>query len=130
LSRISGYLAFSQSKIDLFNEVNYELSKDDLEEAIQLSGYTKIDKSKLKNESEEKPLTNTGRMWACALMGIWKTMFNVDGWKLPATFDSYNICGKGFFKICQVDNFAKRFVYHCGRIGCDVCVVLKELELE
>jgi hypothetical protein len=60
-------------------------------------------------------------MWACALMGIWKTMMSKDGWKLPATFDSYNICGKGSFKSCSLDNVAKSFVYHCGRIGCEVC---------
>jgi len=102
----------------LFNEVNYELSKEDFDEALQLSGYTKRDKIEL---SQEKPLTNTGRMWACALMGIWKTMIDVNGWKLPATFNKYNICGKGFFKTCQADGFAKRFVYHCGRIGCEVC---------
>jgi len=116
---MSGYLAFSQSKIDLFNEVNYELSQEDFDEALQLSGYTKFYKTKLSGESKE--LTNTGRMWACALMGIWKTMFDVNGWKLPATFNKYNICGKGFFKICSPDNFGKRFVYHCGRIGCEVC---------
>jgi len=121
LSQILGYVPFSQSKIDLFNEVNHELSKDEIQEAVQLSGYTKIDKIKLIKESNEKPLTNTGRMWACALMGIWKTMIDVDGWKLPATFDSYNICGKGNFKICSIDNVARRFVYHCGRIGCEVC---------
>ena len=103
MSQSLGYLAFSQSKIDLFDEVNYELSKEDKDEAIQLSGYTKIDKSKLKKESEVKPLTNTGRMWACALMGIWKTMMDIDGWKLPATFDRYNICGKGVYKICSAD---------------------------
>ena len=119
MSQTLGYVPFSQTKIDLFDEINYELSKDDLDEAIQLSGYTKRDKKQL---SEEKPLTNTGRMWACALKGIWKTMIDVDGSKLPATFDSYNICGKGFFKICQLGcNFARRFVYHCGRIGCEVC---------
>lgn len=121
MSDTRGYLAFSQSKIDLFNEINYKLSSDEIQEAVQLSGYTKIDKSKLIKESENKPLTNTGRMWACALMGIWKTMMDKDGWKLPATFDSYNICGKGFFKICSSDKFVKRFVYHCGRIGCEVC---------
>jgi len=121
VSQNSGYLAFSQSKIDLFDEVNYELSKEDIQEAIQLSGYTKIDKSKLIKESEEKSLTNTGRMWACALMGIWKTMMDIDGWKLPATFDPYNICGKGNFKNCIYDKFVKRFVYHCGRIGCEIC---------
>ena len=115
----SGYLAFSQSKIDLFNEVNYELSQEDFDEALQLSGYTKFDKTKISQEPKE--LTNTGRMWACALMGIWKTMFDVDGWKLPATFDKYNICGKAGYKICNSDEFAKRFVYHCGRIGCETC---------
>lgn len=117
----SGYLAFSQSKIDLFNEVNHELSNQELEEAIQLSGYTKRDKSQLSKQINSKELTNTGRMWACALTGIWKTMMDKDGWKLPATFDSYNICGKGFFKACFNDRFAKRFVYHCGRIGCEIC---------
>lgn len=121
MSQTSGYLAFSQSKIDLFNEANHELSKDELDEAIQLSGYTKGDKSRLKKQSEFSTLTNTGRMWACALMGIWKTMMDYEGWKLPATFDSYNICGKGFFKACLSDKFAKRFVYHCGRIGCEIC---------
>jgi len=88
----------------LFNEVNYELSNEDFDEALQLSGYTTRDKLQL---SQEKPLTNTGRMWACALMGIWKTMMDKDGWKLPATFNKYNICGKGFFKICSPDNFQK-----------------------
>lgn len=117
----SGYLAFSQSKIDLFNEANHELSKEELDEAIQLSGYTKIDKSKLKKQSESSTLTNTGRMWACALMGVWKTMVDYEGWKLPATFQAYNICGKGYFKACLSDKFAKRYVYHCGRIGCEVC---------
>ena len=113
----SGYLAFSQSKIDLYNEVNYELSKEDFDEALKLSGYNKFEKTKLSQEPKE--LTNTGRMWACALMGIWKTMMDKDGWKLPATFDSYNICGKGSFKMCQLaDNFSRRFVYHCGRIAC------------
>ncbi len=121
LDKLSGYVPFSQSKIDLFDEVNYELSKEDKDEALQLSGYTKIDKSKLNKESEKKPSTNTGRMWACALAGIWKTMMDKDGWKLPATLDSYNICGKGFFNTCQVNNYAKRFVYHCGRIGCEIC---------
>jgi len=118
---MSGYLAFSQSKIDLSNETNYELSKNDLEEAVQLSGYTKGEKTQLNKQTDSKELTNTGRMWACALMGIWKTMMDKDGWKLPATFDSYNICGKGFFKACFNDRFAKRFVYHCGRIGCEIC---------
>ena len=33
----SGYLAFSQSKIDLFNEVNYELSQEDLDEILTAS---------------------------------------------------------------------------------------------
>ena len=56
-----------------------------------------------------------------ALSGIWKTMLDVDGWKLPATFNKYNICGKGYFKICSIDNFARKFVYHCGRIGCEIC---------
>jgi len=121
MSQKSGYVPFSQSKIDLFDEVNYELSKEEKDEALQLSGYTKIDKSKLKKESEDKPLTNTGRMWACALAGIWKTMIDVNGSKLPATFASYNICGKGVFKTCPIDNVGKRFVYHCGRIGCEVC---------
>lgn len=116
-----GYLAFSQSKIDLFNEANHELSKEELDEAIQLSGYTKGDKSKLKKQSEFSVLTNTGRMWTCALMGIWKTMMDYKGWKLPATFQAYNICGKGYFKACLSDKFARRFVYHCGRIGCEVC---------
>jgi len=119
LNQTSGYLAFSQSKIDLFDEVNYELSQEDFDEAIQLSGYTKFDKIKISQEPKE--LTNTGRMWAMALSGIWKTMMDKDGWKLPATFDSYNICGKGHFKICPPDNFVKSFVYHCGRIGCEVC---------
>jgi len=76
LNQTSGYLAFSQSKIDLFDEVNYELSKEDKEEALRLSGYTKQDKPKLKQESEEKPLSNTGRMWACALAGICNTLDN------------------------------------------------------
>jgi len=66
---MSGYLAFSQSKIDLFNEVNHELSQDEINEAVKLSGYTKKDKSILHEEIKETPLTNTGRMWAMALMG-------------------------------------------------------------
>ncbi len=115
------YPAFTQTKIDLFDEVNFELSKEELNEAISLSGYTKKDKVTLTKESDTKELTNTGRMWACALIGVWKTMMDKDGWKLPATFDSYNICGKGFFKICSLDKFVKRFVYHCGRIGCEIC---------
>jgi len=116
------YPAFSQSKItDLFDEVNHDLSQQDLQEAVNLSGYTRKDKEQLSKESSTKELTNTGRMWACALQGVWKTMMDKDGWKLPATFDSYNICGKGFFKICSSDKFVKRFVYHCGRIGCEVC---------
>jgi len=121
MSQTLGYVPFSQSKIDLFNEVNHELSKEEIQEAIQLSGYTEIDKSKLKKQSEEKPLTNTGRMWASALAGIWKTMMDIDGSKLPATFDSYNICGKGAFRTCLPNSIGKRFVYHCGRIGCEVC---------
>jgi hypothetical protein len=121
MNQESGYLAFSQTKIDLFDEVNYELSKQELREAVSLSGYTKQEKLVVYKEVDNKPLTNTGRMWACALDGIWKTMIDKDGWKLPATFDSYNICGKGFFKICSSDKFVKRFVYHCGRIGCEVC---------
>ena len=116
----SGYLAFSQTKIDLFNEINHELSKDEIDEAIQLSGYSKVDKSKLRKENE-RPLTNTGRMWAMALMGVWKTMLDVQGYKLPATANPYNICGKAYYKACLVDNYAKRFVYHCGRISCEIC---------
>ena len=54
LNQTSGYLAFSPSKIDLSDEVNYELSKDDKDEALQLYGYSKIDKSKLKKELDEK----------------------------------------------------------------------------
>jgi len=69
MNQISGYLAFSQSKIDLYNEVNYELSKDDLQEAVKLSGYTIRDKTELINTGSSTNLTNTGRMWACALMG-------------------------------------------------------------
>jgi len=115
---MSGYLAFSQSKIDLYNEVNYELSQEDFDEAINLSGYTKFDKTKL---SEPKELTNTGRMWACALSGIWKTMFDIDGSKLPACFNSYNICGMAGYKTCNVDGIGKRFIYHCGRLGCEIC---------
>lgn len=121
MSQTSGYLAFSQSKMDLFSEVNYELSTEDLQEAVKLSGYTQRDKAQLIKEADTKELTNTGRMWECALMGVWKTMMGKDGWKLPATFDSYNICGTGFFKMCSADNYAKRFVYHCGRIGCEIC---------
>ncbi|MDF2426304.1 MAG: hypothetical protein OPY04_00005, partial [Nitrosopumilus sp.] len=121
MNQNSGYLAFSQSKIDLFNEANHELSKEELDEAIQLSGYTKADKSKLKKQSEFSTLTNTGRIWACALMGVWKTMMDYEGWKLPATSQAYNICGQGYFKACLVDGFAKRFVYHCGRLRCEVC---------
>jgi len=118
---MSGYLASPQSKIDLFNEVNHELSQDEINEAVKLSGYTKKDKSILHEETKETPLTNTGRMWGLALMGIWKTMMDKDGWKLPATFDKYNICGKAGYKTCNADVIGKRFVYHCGRIGCEVC---------
>lgn len=121
MNQNSGYLAFSQSKIDLSNEANHELSKEELDEAIQLSGYTKPDKSKLRKQSEFSTLTNTGRMWAMALAGIYKTMMDIDGYKLPATKQAYPICGKGFFKACLNDRFAKRFVYHCGRIGCEIC---------
>ncbi|RZD43722.1 MAG: hypothetical protein CXT78_07705 [Thaumarchaeota archaeon] len=121
LSELSGYVPFSQSKIDLFDETNHELSKQELQEAVKLSGYTKKEKSIVNKEIENKPLTNTGRMWACALMGIWKTMIDIDGLKLPATFDSYNICGKLGFKSCSVDGIGKGFFYHCGRIGCEVC---------
>ena len=116
----TGYLASSQTRIDLFDEVNYELSKQEIREAVDLSGYSKKEKLVVYKEIENKPLTNTGRMWACVLMGIWKTMMDIDGWKLPATFDKYNICGKAGYKTCQVDNIGKRFVYHCGRLGCEI----------
>jgi len=95
-SQSLGYPASPQTKIDLFNEVNYELSKEELHEAVMLSGYTKQEKLQVYKQVDTSKLTNTARMWACVLMGIWKTMIDVDGWKLPATFDSYNICGKGF----------------------------------
>jgi len=121
LSQILGYVPFSQTKIDLFDEVNFELSSEEITEAIGLSGYAKKDKVEITKEIDPKKLTNTGRMWYCALMGVWKTMMDVDGWKLPATFNSYNICGKGFFKICPFDNFVKKFVYGCNRLGCEVC---------
>jgi len=121
LKQSRGYLAFSQTKIDLFNEVNFSLSKEELQEAVKLSGYTKKDKKELTKEIDSKTLTNTARMWMVALTGIWKTMIDVDGWKLPATFNKYSICGKGFFKRCQSHNFVRGFVYHCGRIGCEVC---------
>jgi len=121
LKQFTGYLAFPQTKLDLFNEVNFELSKEELQEAVALSGYTKKDKLEVYKQVDTTKLTNTGRMWACALMGIWKTMLGIDGWKLPATFDSYNICGKGFYKICLIDKFVRKFVYHCGRIGCEIC---------
>jgi len=121
LSQVLGYVPSPQTKIDLFNEVNFSLSEKEIQEAVALSGYTKKDKTKLTQEIDPKKLTNTGRMWACALMGIWKTMIGVNGWKLPATFEKYNICGKGFFKMCPIDNFVRKFVYHCGRIGCEVC---------
>jgi len=117
----SGYLAFSQSKIDLFYEVNHELSTQELQEAVQLSSYTKGDKTQLTREIKPTELSNTGRIWAMVLAGIWKTMMDKDGMKLPGTYDSYPICGKGFFKACFNDKFAKRFVYHCGRIGCEIC---------
>ena len=45
MNQTSGYLAFSQSKIDLFNEANHELTPEEIQEAIQLSGYTKQDKN-------------------------------------------------------------------------------------
>ena len=121
MKHFTGNLAFSQTKIDLFNEVNFELSKEELQEAVKLSGYTKNDKKELTKEIDNKTLTNTARMWMVALTGIWKTMIDVDGWKLPATFNKYSVCGKGFFKRCQSHNFARGFVYHCGRIGCEVC---------
>jgi len=121
LSQTLGYVPSPQTKIDLFNEVNFSLSNEELQEAISLSGYTKKDKTRLNKEIDPSKLTNTGRMWACALMGIWKTMIDVNGWKLPATFEKYNICGKGFFKMCPIDNFVRKFVYHCGRIGCEIC---------
>ena len=121
LSELSGYVPFSQSKIGLFDEVNHELSKEELQEAVKLSGYTKGDKLQLTKQIKPSVLSNTGRMWACALMGIWKLMLSKDGWKLPATFDSYNICGKLGFKACFADGIGKGFVYHCGRIGCEVC---------
>lgn len=114
-------ISFFQTKLDLFNEANHELSKEELAEAVKLSGYTKKDKREFSKEIETKELTNTQRMWFMALTGIWKTMMDVDGWKLPATFDKYSICGKGFFKKCLTDNFGRKFVYHCGRIGCEVC---------
>jgi len=123
LKQFTGYVPFPQTtKIDwFFDEANFELSKEELREAITLSGYTKKDKLQVSEQVDTTKLTNTGRMWACALMGIWKTMLDVDGWKLPATFDKYSICGKGYFKICSIDNFVRKFVYHCGRIGCEVC---------
>ncbi len=116
-----GYVPYSQTKIDFYDEANYELSKAELNEAVNLSGYTKKEKLQVYTEIENKPLTNTGRMWQAALDGVWKTMIDVDGWKLPATFDSYNICGKGYFKICPTDGYVRRFVYHCGRMGCEKC---------
>lgn len=118
---ISGYLAYPQTKIDLFNEVNFSLSKEELQEAVKLSGYTKTDKKELTQEVDVKKLTNTQRVWMLALLGIWKTMLDVDGWKLPATFNKYKICGKGYFKICPQDDFVRKYVYHCGRIGCEIC---------
>jgi len=118
---IRGNLAYPQTKIDLFDEVNFSLSKEELQEAVKLSGYTKKDKKELTEEVDVKKLTNTQRMWMFALSGVWKTMLDVDGWKLPATFNKYNICGKGYFKICSPDNFVRKFVYHCGRIGCEIC---------
>ncbi len=121
MSQTLGYVPSSQTKIDLFNEANFLFSEQEIQEAISLSGYTKKDKTTLSKEIDPKKLTNTGRMWACALMGIWKTMIDVNGWKLPATFEKYNICGKGFFKMCPIDNFVRKFVYHCGRIGCEIC---------
>jgi len=121
LSQTLGYVPCPQTSLDLFNEVNFDLSNEELAEAVKLSGYTKKDKLEVYKQVDTTKLTNTGRMWACALMGIWKTMLDVDGWKLPATFDKYSICGKGFFKICSIDNFVRKFVYHCGRIGCEVC---------
>jgi len=125
LSQTLRYVPFSQTKIDLFDEVNYELSKEELQEAIVLSGYTKKDKVEFTKEVDTKELTNTARFWAAALKGVWKTMPDVDGWKLPATSNKYVICGKGYYKICNIElithNFARRFVYHCGRIGCEVC---------
>jgi len=120
-SNLKGYLVVSQTKIDLFDEVNFSLSEEELQEAVKLSGYTKSDKGKLTKEVDVKKLTQTQRMWKLALSGIWKTMVDVDGWILPATFNKYNICGKGFYKICPMDDFARRYVYHCGRIGCEIC---------
>ncbi len=94
MSQTSGYVPSPQTKINwFFDEVNFELSKEELQEAITLSGYTKKDKLQVSKQVDTTKLTNTGRMWACALMGIWKTMLDVDGWKLPATFYKYSICG-------------------------------------
>jgi len=118
---ITGKLACPQTKIDLFDEVNFSLSKEELQEAVKLSGYTKKDKAEFTKQVDNKKLSSTARMWMFALRGIWKTMIDVDGWKLPATFNKYNICGKGFFKKCPNHKFVRRFVYHCGRIGCEVC---------
>ncbi len=121
MSQTLGYVPYSQTKIDFYDEANYELSKQELNEAVNLSGYTKKEKLQVYNEIEDKPLTNTGRMWQAALNGQYKTMMDHKGWKLPGTFDSYNICGKGYFKICPTDKFVRRFVYHCGRMGCETC---------
>ena len=112
-----GKLASSQTSIDLTEEVNFELSKKDLEEAVKLSGYSKRENIELSSSIEDKPITSTQRFWAVALTGLWKTMIDINGWKLPATLDSYSICGKGFFKKCSQDNFVRKFVYHCGRIA-------------
>ncbi len=118
---LQGNLAYPQTKIDLFNEINFKLTKEEVNEAVSLSGYTKKDKLELTDEIKDNRLTNTGKMWQSALSGVWKTMIGVDGWQLPGTFDKYNICGKGFYKKCQEHDFVRGFVYHCGRIGCEVC---------
>jgi len=132
---ITGKLAYPQTKIDTYksdlinlsNEVNFELSKQELIEAAQLSGYAKQDKEHLLNDFNKSKnfnnniQTNTQRMWAAALAGVWKTMIDIDGWKLPGVLNKYNICGKGFYKKCDSHSFVRGFVYHCGRLGCEIC---------
>ncbi len=122
MSQTLGYVPYSQTKIQNFNdEDNFVLTKQELNEAVNLSGYTKKEKLQIYKEIENKKLSNTSYMWKLALDGQWKTMIDHDGWKLPGTFDKYNICGKGYYKKCREHKFVRRFVYHCGRMGCEIC---------
>jgi len=59
---IRGKLAFSQTKIDLVDEVNFELSKKDLQEAVKLSGYTQKEKTEFNNNIHDKTISSTQRL--------------------------------------------------------------------